>query len=174
VHTVLNQTILMSYIKTTLWPEPGYVFFWNNSSPNGEPLWLSGKVEKINEIKRSRVRSPGRSTFFKKKTVHRIRFNYTLLIFSELFFSSSFTSRSLWLSLFLLFIFFHFSTFALFLRWFCFSFSSTVGPVPGWRRRAHESRPRSRLPQVPAPVIGVARFVLVQHTKTGKTFTKCP
>jgi hypothetical protein len=35
----------------------------------GEPLWLSGKVvknEKINEIERTRVRSPPRATFFKK------------------------------------------------------------------------------------------------------------
>jgi hypothetical protein len=38
----------------------------------GEPLWLSGKVEKnekINEIKRPRVRSPPQATsFFKKNT----------------------------------------------------------------------------------------------------------
>jgi hypothetical protein len=38
---------------------------------NGEPLWLSGEVEKnekINEIERPRVRSPPRATsFFKKK-----------------------------------------------------------------------------------------------------------
>jgi hypothetical protein len=37
----------------------------------GEPLWLSGKVvknEKINEIERTRVRSPPRATsFFLKK-----------------------------------------------------------------------------------------------------------
>jgi hypothetical protein len=37
----------------------------------GAPLWLSGKVvknEKINEIERTRVRSPPRATsFFKKK-----------------------------------------------------------------------------------------------------------
>jgi hypothetical protein len=36
---------------------------------NGEPLWLSGKVvknEKINEIERTRVRSPPRDTSLKK------------------------------------------------------------------------------------------------------------
>jgi hypothetical protein len=35
----------------------------------GEPLWLSGKVvknDKINEIKRTRVRSPPRATSLKK------------------------------------------------------------------------------------------------------------
>jgi hypothetical protein len=36
----------------------------------GEPLWLSGKVvkaEKINEIERTRVRSPPRATSLKTK-----------------------------------------------------------------------------------------------------------
>jgi hypothetical protein len=36
----------------------------------GEPLWLSGKVvenEKINEIKRTRVRSPPQATSLKKQ-----------------------------------------------------------------------------------------------------------
>jgi hypothetical protein len=38
-------------------------------SSTGEPLWLSGKVvkiEKINEIERTRVRSPPRATSLKK------------------------------------------------------------------------------------------------------------
>jgi hypothetical protein len=41
----------------------------------GEPLWLSGKVvknENINEIKRTRVRSlPPRATSFKKKSYYQ-------------------------------------------------------------------------------------------------------
>jgi hypothetical protein len=40
-----------------------------SNQPNGEPLWLSGKVvknEKINEIERTRVRSPPRATSLKK------------------------------------------------------------------------------------------------------------
>jgi hypothetical protein len=43
-------------------------------SPPGEPLWLSGKVvknEKINEIERTRVRSPPRATSLIK--VHHVR-----------------------------------------------------------------------------------------------------
>jgi hypothetical protein len=42
----------------------------------GEPLWLSGKVvknEKINEIKRTQVRSPPRATSLKKTITTRIR-----------------------------------------------------------------------------------------------------
>jgi hypothetical protein len=35
----------------------------NNAFKMGEPLWLSGKVEKINEIKRS-LPSLARATFF--------------------------------------------------------------------------------------------------------------
>jgi hypothetical protein len=38
----------------------------------GEPLWLSGKVvenEKINEIERTRVRSPPQATSLKKMAV---------------------------------------------------------------------------------------------------------
>jgi hypothetical protein len=38
-------------------------------TPGGEPLWLSGKVvknEKINEIERTRVRSPPLATSLKK------------------------------------------------------------------------------------------------------------
>jgi hypothetical protein len=41
---------------------------------HGEPLWLSGKVvknEKINEIKRTWVRSPPRATSLKKKKKKR-------------------------------------------------------------------------------------------------------
>jgi hypothetical protein len=43
---------------------PNFVFWFenrpsgNNSLEAGEPLWLSGKVMKINDFKRSRVRSP--------------------------------------------------------------------------------------------------------------------
>jgi hypothetical protein len=43
--------------------------------PVGEPLWLSGKVvenEIINEIKRTRVRSPPQATSLKKKNFTRL------------------------------------------------------------------------------------------------------
>jgi hypothetical protein len=42
---------------------------FQKSAGVGEPLWLSGKVvknEKINEIERTRVRSPPRATSLKK------------------------------------------------------------------------------------------------------------
>jgi hypothetical protein len=42
-------------------------------APNLEPLWLSGKVvknEKINEIERTRVRSPPRATSLKKDALN--------------------------------------------------------------------------------------------------------
>jgi hypothetical protein len=41
----------------------------NLRQTTGEPLWLSGRVvknEKINEIERTRVRSPPRATSLKK------------------------------------------------------------------------------------------------------------
>jgi hypothetical protein len=46
---------------------------------NGEPLWLSGKVvknEKINEIERTRVRSPPRATSFFKKCMQLMPLMY--------------------------------------------------------------------------------------------------